>query len=524
MAPNGHATPGTAGNPHRLRLVPYLENTRSLIFDPILRQLTDGQAPIRIGRFTDRRSTRGTGDDDGKIAFRSKVVSRAHAEVWCEPSGKVLLRDTQSSSGTFLNHIRLSAPSVESRPFPVKDGDVIQLGVDYQGGTEEIYRCVKIRVELDRHVGGREAFNENAIAQLNALAAAPIATVATVASTAAPAPTADDSPKKPSITECSICISSVTVCQALFIAPCSHVFHYKCIRPLVEKRYPGFMCPMCRSYADLDADVDDEDYGLPAKAAVPVPAAEHLDDHPAPPASQELAHPAPEVSVVEIEDQDMDEVAVENEALGNGGMEEEDVDVVAAISDPFDGSPATQEEELEDEDLIEEREVEATASNSSTSTNPGPPPPPFRMSMLIPTAGPSRSHPDAARDADRERLDENATPMNNLFLSTLADTSSRRTRVSNISNGAALNANGVTLLTPIPSVSSIAPSFVVRSEDTPQAQTRASQRRKGKRRAPTSDDVPPERERERKQQRDRRTVIDLDAEDDEDEDAVMVEG
>jgi hypothetical protein len=27
---------------------------------------------------------------------------------------------------------------------------VIQLGVDYQGGTEEVYRCVKMRVELNR--------------------------------------------------------------------------------------------------------------------------------------------------------------------------------------------------------------------------------------------------------------------------------------------------------------------------------------------------------------------------------------
>ena len=27
---------------------------------------------------------------------------------------------------------------------------MIQLGVDYQGGTEEVYRCVKMRVELNR--------------------------------------------------------------------------------------------------------------------------------------------------------------------------------------------------------------------------------------------------------------------------------------------------------------------------------------------------------------------------------------
>lgn len=31
-----------------------------------------------------------------------------------------------------------------------QDGDVIQLGVDYQGGTEEMYRCIKIKVEIGR--------------------------------------------------------------------------------------------------------------------------------------------------------------------------------------------------------------------------------------------------------------------------------------------------------------------------------------------------------------------------------------
>ncbi len=60
------------------------------------------------------------------------------------------IRDSKSSSGTFLNHIRLSNPNQESRPFSIKDGDVIQLGVDYQGGTEEMYRCVKMKVEVGR--------------------------------------------------------------------------------------------------------------------------------------------------------------------------------------------------------------------------------------------------------------------------------------------------------------------------------------------------------------------------------------
>ena len=47
--------------------------------------------------------------------------------------------------------------------------------------------------------------------------------------------------------------------QSLFIAPCSHVWHYKCIRPIVNdvKIYPHFMCPNCRAVADLEADVED---------------------------------------------------------------------------------------------------------------------------------------------------------------------------------------------------------------------------------------------------------------------------
>ena len=153
-----HAPPQTANpNPnaraHRIRLVPHLDSSRSLHFDPISRDVREGDPALRIGRFTDR-SGMGVAalnaQNTNKLAFKSKVVSRAHAEVWCEPGGKFYIRDTKSSSGTFLNHIRLSAPNTDSKPFPIKDGDVLQLGVDYQGGTEEIYKCVKMRIELGR--------------------------------------------------------------------------------------------------------------------------------------------------------------------------------------------------------------------------------------------------------------------------------------------------------------------------------------------------------------------------------------
>ena len=139
--------------PHRIRLVPHLDTRRSLRFDAISRDLKEGDPSLRIGRFTDRSgmglaAVNALGSN--KLAFRSKVVSRAHAEIWVESGGRFFVKDTKSSSGTFLNHVRLSLANTESRPFQIKDGDILQLGVDYQGGAEDIYKSVKIKIELGR--------------------------------------------------------------------------------------------------------------------------------------------------------------------------------------------------------------------------------------------------------------------------------------------------------------------------------------------------------------------------------------
>lgn len=143
----------SASASHRIRLVPHLDIRRSLRFDPITRDVVEGDPALRIGRFTERSGlgiNQANALNSNKLAFKSKVVSRAHAEVWCELGGKFYIKDTKSSSGTFLNHVRLSAANQDSRPFELKDGDTLQLGVDYQGGTEDIYKCVRIRVEIGR--------------------------------------------------------------------------------------------------------------------------------------------------------------------------------------------------------------------------------------------------------------------------------------------------------------------------------------------------------------------------------------
>jgi pSer/pThr/pTyr-binding forkhead associated (FHA) protein len=155
------------------------------------------------------------------------------------------VKDVKSSSGTFLNHVRLSSPGVESRPFPVNDGDVVQLGIDFKGGEDDIYRCVKIRVECNRTwQKSANAFNTSAHKKLlqNALR--------TGAKRNSDAGSINNS-------ECTICFNAVAPLQALFVAPCGHVWHYKCIRQiLVGPHYPNFPCPNCRLVADLEAEID----------------------------------------------------------------------------------------------------------------------------------------------------------------------------------------------------------------------------------------------------------------------------
>jgi E3 ubiquitin-protein ligase DMA1/2 len=124
LTPPGSVSNGKIG----IRIVPAMDSfTRlPLRFDPIDRKVDDGEVLV-VGRHTDRLVT----EHPNAIVFRSKVVSRNHAKMW--PSkGQWYLQDVGSSSGTFLNHIRLSPPNVESTPYAIKDGDIVQLGIDFR--------------------------------------------------------------------------------------------------------------------------------------------------------------------------------------------------------------------------------------------------------------------------------------------------------------------------------------------------------------------------------------------------------
>ena len=155
-------TNGNATEMPSIKFIPHQDqrNSRpSLAFAPMTRTLPDDDSVIKVGRYSERDISPNANNSPSAapIGFKSKVVSRRHCEFWCV-TGQWYVKDVKSSSGTFLNHIRLSQPSTESKPFPINDGDIIQLGMDFRGGEESIFRCVKIRIEVNR--GWQKKVNE----------------------------------------------------------------------------------------------------------------------------------------------------------------------------------------------------------------------------------------------------------------------------------------------------------------------------------------------------------------------------
>ena len=192
LGPSIQFTPATDVNRH---------NRPSLDFRRITRTLPCTNSIIRVGRYSERDNTHDNtpnGPSDAPIGFKSKVVSRKHCEFFFQ-SGQWYVKDVKSSSGTFLNHIRLSQPGQESKPFPIKDGDVVQLGIDFKGGEEMIFRCVKIRIETNRGwQKGLNKFNKTTHKQLQKLAKGKTEA------------TENDAASKHS-TECTICLNSIAV-------------------------------------------------------------------------------------------------------------------------------------------------------------------------------------------------------------------------------------------------------------------------------------------------------------------------
>jgi hypothetical protein len=100
---------------------------------------------LKIGRQTNNKTT----PTPLNGFFDSKVLSRAHAEIWADRNGKIWIRDVKSSNGTFVNGQRLSKENQDSDPFELKQGDMLELGIDIVSEDQKtiVHHKVAARVE-----------------------------------------------------------------------------------------------------------------------------------------------------------------------------------------------------------------------------------------------------------------------------------------------------------------------------------------------------------------------------------------
>ncbi|KAJ3138813.1 hypothetical protein HK100_012209 [Physocladia obscura] len=219
----------------------------------IERKVHEGEV-VRIGRKVVKNGVEqlleGQKDSLLNIWYQSKVVSRCHAEIWIA-DGQLFIKDVGSSSGTFLNKMRLSPSGKESPPYTIRENDLVVFGVDYKGKSDDdLYKCISVRIGFYdntwikqlRKKADPKKFQKALKQLLNA-------------SNPHAAHTDDDDGSPPE--DCCICIGEIQPLQAIFIAPCSHCYHYKCVNSILIQSQM-FQCPMCRQVANLAASVSTE--------------------------------------------------------------------------------------------------------------------------------------------------------------------------------------------------------------------------------------------------------------------------
>lgn len=122
----------------------------SLEFSPIWRTPPTGREIIRVGRYSEveyQSNPPSHVPSAVPIGFKTKVASGRHCIIWYKDK-QWYIKDTKSSSSTFLNYIRLSASGKESKPFNIKHRDIIPFGINFQGGENSVSRAAKLRIEL----------------------------------------------------------------------------------------------------------------------------------------------------------------------------------------------------------------------------------------------------------------------------------------------------------------------------------------------------------------------------------------
>ncbi|KAF0381417.1 cell cycle arrest in response to pheromone-related protein [Gigaspora margarita] len=114
--------------------------------------LTEG-IPVKIGRSTNRQ----TSPSETNGYFDSKVLSRTHAEVWFE-NGKVYIKDTGSSNGTFVNGRRINKDN-EDEKIELKQRDILEFGIDIYNEQDKklLFRKVCASVSFLRQYNNKNS-------------------------------------------------------------------------------------------------------------------------------------------------------------------------------------------------------------------------------------------------------------------------------------------------------------------------------------------------------------------------------
>ena len=90
-------------------------------------------SPVRVGRVINPSKIPAKFDN---LLFDTKVLSRNHAEVFCDVQGRVFIRDLGSSNGTYINGFRLSPDAVASEPFQLIVGQELVFTSTLSGSGE----------------------------------------------------------------------------------------------------------------------------------------------------------------------------------------------------------------------------------------------------------------------------------------------------------------------------------------------------------------------------------------------------
>ncbi|KAL2014163.1 hypothetical protein VTN00DRAFT_1688 [Thermoascus crustaceus] len=100
---------------------------------------------LRVGRQTNAKTV----PTPVNGYFDSKVLSRQHAEIWADRSGKIWIRDVKSSNGTFVNGQRLSPENRDSEPHELREHDTLELGIDIVSEDQKsiVHHKVSAKVE-----------------------------------------------------------------------------------------------------------------------------------------------------------------------------------------------------------------------------------------------------------------------------------------------------------------------------------------------------------------------------------------